>query len=258
VAVGLLGTLAVFRIATRNPDWRDNITFYKATLAISPSAYYMHNNLGVEYWERGNSQAAEKEFREALRLAPASEYALHNLALVAMGKKRYGEAENLLLRALVVQPYYSDAHLELGRTYDALGKFREAEAQMRAAEYLSPLSPRVHIVLSEFYFDRRRLDEAQAEARRSLEIQPTTQGYWDLGLAEWLKGDRAGAERAFLGAETLSPTDSRAHFMLGLFYADSDRPADAIREYRAGLKFDPTNTDALAQLMKLEAESGEQ
>ena len=36
------------------------------------------------------------------------------------------------------------------------------------------------------------------EARRSVEIQPTTQGEWDLGLARWMKGDRSGAERAFL------------------------------------------------------------
>ena len=59
--------------------------------------------------------------------------------------------------------------------------------------------------------------EAEAEARRSVEIEPTPQGYWDLGLAEWLKGDRSGAERAFLDAEALSPSDSRAHFMLGTF-----------------------------------------
>lgn len=34
---------------------------------------------------------------------------------------------------------------------------------------------------------------------------------------------------------------------------DSARTADAIREYRAGLELDPTNTDALANLKKLES-----
>ena len=40
--------------------------------------------------------------------------------------------------------------------------------------------------------------------------------------------------------------------MLGLFYMESSRTADAIREYRAGLKIDPTNADAIANLKKLE------
>ena len=106
--------------------------------------------------------------------------------------------------------------------------------------------------MSEFYFDRRKVAEAETEARRSVEIEPTPQGYWDLGLAEWVRGDRRGAEHAFLAAAALSPSDSRAHFMLGLFYMDCDRTADAIREYRAGLRLNPTNPDAIANLKKLE------
>ena len=89
VAACVLAMLAVLRITTRNGDWRDNVTFYTATLAVSPGAYYIHNNLGTEYWNQGNIPAAEKEWREALRLAPASEYALHNLALVDIETKAF-------------------------------------------------------------------------------------------------------------------------------------------------------------------------
>jgi len=45
--------------------------------------------------------------------------------------------------------------------------------------------------------------------------------------------------------------------MLGLFYMDSNRTADAIREYRAGLDLDPANAEALANLKKLEFLAGE-
>jgi len=253
IAAVLLATLCVVRIVTRNREWRDNLTFYTATLATSPDAYYIHNNLGVEYWGKGNAAAAEKEWRTALRLAPASEFALHNLGMAANAEKQYREAEDFLLRAMAIRPNYSDAHLDLGKTYQATGRLQEAEVQFRAAENLAPLSFVVHDTLSEFYFDQRRLPESEAEARRSVEVEPTPEGYWDLGLAEWLRGDRSGAERAFLDAAALSPADSRAHFMLGLLYMDSSRNADAIREYRAALQFDPTNADALANLKKLES-----
>ncbi len=257
LAASVVATLGVIRIVTRNRDWRNNLTFYTATLAVSPDAYYIHNNLGTVYWAQGNIPAAEREWRTALRLAPGSEYALHNLGLVANTQKRYPEAEALFRRALAIRPNYSDAHLDLGKTYQATGRWQEAEAQLRAAENLSPLNLRAHLALSEFYFDRRQLPEAEAEARRSVEIEPIPQGYWDLGLVEWLKGNRRGAERAFLDAAALAPAESRAHFMLGLFYMDSNRNADAIREYRAGLKLDPQNPDAIANLRKLEFLEGQ-
>lgn len=188
-----------------------------------------------------------------MRLAPTSEFALHNLGLVAYEEKHYGEAETLFLHALAVRPNYSDAHLDLGRTYEAMDRLREAETQLRAAETLSPLSVRAHNALSEYYFDRRQPREAEAEARRSVEIEPTPEGDWDLGWAVLLKGDRSGAEHAFQDAEALNPSDSRGHFILGLFYMSTDRNQDAIREYRAGLQLEPTNADALANLKKLEA-----
>jgi tetratricopeptide (TPR) repeat protein len=252
IAGGLIGLLCMVRIVTRNRDWRDNTTFYTATLAVSPDAYYIHNNLGTVYWGQGNVAAAGREWRTALRLAPNSEYVLHNLGLVANADKHYSDAEILFLRALAIRPNYSDAHLDLGKTYEATGRLQQAEAQLQAAEELSPLKVRAHNALSEFYFDQRRLAEAEAEARRSVEIEPTLQGCWDLGLAEWANHDRNGAERAFLDAEALNPSNSRVHFMLGLLYMDSGRNSDALREYRAGLEFDSANAEALANVQKLE------
>ena len=250
-AAGLLATLGVLLIVARNRDWRDNLRFYTATLKVSPEAYYMHNNLGTVYWQMGDIAAAKKEWTTALKLAPGSEYVLHNLGLVAHAEKDYPRARAFFRAALIMQPNYSDAHLDLGVTYQAMGMPEKAETQFIKAERLSPLNVRLHNTMSEFYLDQRDLDKAEEQARRSVEIQPTTQGEWDLGLAEWMKGDRVGAERAFRNALALTPS-ARAHFMLGLFYMDSGRNVEAIREYRAGLQLDPGNADAVANLKKLE------
>ncbi len=256
LAAGVLAVLSVVRIFTRNRDWYDNLTFYTATLKVSPDAYYMHNNLGTVYWQMGNLPEAKKEWTTALKLAPGSEYVLHNLGLVANAEEQYPRARVLFLYALKLRPDYMDAHLDLGKTYEAMGKLDNAEAELLIAEKLSPLSIRAHNTLSEFYLDRQRLAESEAEARRSVEIGPTTQGEWDLGLAEWVQNNRAGAERAFLDAQALNPSSARAHFMLGLLYMDSNRNADATREYRAGLKIDPNNAEAFANLKKLEFMEG--
>jgi len=252
LAAAVMAILGTYRIVLRNRDWRENVIFYVATLSVSPNAYYIHNNLGTVYWERRDIAAADREWQAALRLAPTSEYVLHNLGLVAKARKQYPQAEALFLRALAVRPNYSDAHLDLGLTYQSMGRLPEALAELRRAEKLAPLNVRAHNALSEFYFDTRQLGLSEEEARRSVEIVPTPQGYWDLGLTRWLEGNRAGAEQAFLSAEAIDADDSRAHFMLALLYMDSQRIDEAIREYRAGLKFDPSNAQALANLNKLE------
>jgi protein O-mannosyl-transferase len=254
-AACLLAALCTFRIVTRNRDWRDDATLYTRTLEVSPNAYYIHNNLGTVYWRRGDWEGAGKEWRKALKLAPNSEYVLHNLGLLAREEKHYEEAEDFFLRALQIRPNYMDAHLNLGKTYETMGRLPDAELQLRAAVALSPLSVQAHNTLGEFLFDRRRLGEAEGEFRRSLEIEPTRESYWDLGLVDWMRGDREGAERAFQSAGRLSPSSSRAHFLLGLLYLDCGRTADAVREYRTGLQFDPTNSQALAVLKKLESQA---
>ncbi len=243
--------LSLIRILTRNLDWRNDIVLYKKTLAVAPDAYFIHNNLGAAYWNRGEEKAAEQEWNEAVKLAPNDEYVLHNLGLVSKREKRYEEAVGFFLRALRRRPNYTDAHLDLGLTYKEMGMLKEAEEQLRSAVALSPLSVRAGNSLGELCFDEGRLAEAEEQFRRSIESEPTREGYWDLGFVYWRKDDRDRAERAFKSAEALSPSSSRVHFILGLFYADAGRTSEAVREYQMGLQIDPANPEALAALKKL-------
>ena len=197
MAAVIIAAFWAVRIVTRNRDWRDNVAFYTATLAISPDAYYIHNNLGTEYWEQVTIRRPQTNGTPRYAWRPRASTLCTTSAWWPSRKRHYRQAEILFLRALAIRPNYSDAHLDLGENLRSHGQAQEAEAQLRAAENLSPLSVRAHNTLSEFYLDRRRLEESEAEARRSVEIEPTPQGYWDLGLAEWLKGDRAAPSTLF-------------------------------------------------------------
>ena len=252
VALGaLLALLCGVRIVTRNRDWRNDVALYASTLRFSPDAYDMHDNLGTAYWDQGNDTAAEEEWNRALALHPDDPLVLHNLGLVAKNKKSYEDAVGRFLQALQIKPNYADAHLDLGLTYGQMGLGGQAEEHLRAAVTLSPLTPRARNSLGEFYFDQHRLGEAEEQFQKSLESRPNREGYWDLGFVCWAKGDLAGAERAFKSAEELLPYGSRVHFILGSFYAATGKSSEAIREYQAGLKFDPSNSEALAALKQL-------
>ena len=72
--------------------------------------------------------------------------------------------------------------------------------------------------------------------------------------ARWRQGDANEAERDFKAAQQLDPTDGRAHFMLGLLYGATRRYAEAVNEYQAGFRLDPSNPEAQAAFQRLESE----
>ncbi|HEV2177506.1 MAG TPA: tetratricopeptide repeat protein [Terriglobia bacterium] len=250
---GVLAALAAGRIVTRGPDWHDDVAFCRTTLASSPGAYPILNNLGMDYWKQGNAQMAEQEWLKAEALAPGAAYILDNLGALYVSEKRYDEARAVLNQSLGTVPTDSDALRELGMLYRQLGQREAAEREFKAALALSPYEVRVHNELGEMYFDEGRWAESSAEFHASLDSEPTLRAYFGLGLLYWRLGEQSQAENNFKAAEALDPSDARAHFMLALLYGTTGRVVEARREYDAGLKIDPHNN--LGALYVTEAQS---
>src|SRR6516164_3372438 len=250
-ALGVMASWCIVRIVTRNPDWRDDMSLYTSTVAASPAAYYMHNNLGVVYWNKGDVKGAEREWTEALRINPNVVIALDNLANLRHGLGHDEEAAGYSLRALALDPNDAEAHANLGAAYFTMANTQEAELHLRRAIALAPVNVKARVVLGDLYLSQLRLPEAEEQYRRLLEIRPDTGGYVGLGLVRWRRGDRQAAERYFKQAQSLDPSSARPHVMLGLLYLDLGRTADGEGELRKGLEKDPTNEAALAALQRL-------
>ena len=252
VSAIVIAVLCIFRIIQRNRDWHDNETFYKATLALQPGAYLMHNNLGLIYLERGDFRNAEEELREAEKEAPDYPMILDNLGVLNLKLRRYDDALGYLIRSIVKEPDESQPHLHLAQLYEQTGQADYAEKEYLTAISLSPLNHGAHSGLGDFYFDHGRLAEAEQQFQESLRAAKTLRGYWGLGLVYWREGRYVEAESAFKGAEVLAPSSSRAHILTGLFYEATKRNREARLELEAGLKGDPENPQALDALRKLQ------
>jgi len=250
-----IAALCTLRIIRRNRDWHDDETFYKAALALQADAYIMHLNLGDLYLDRGDLKNAEQELRAAEKLAPDYPLILTNLGLLDLKLKRYDEAVGYLIRSILVDPKEPQPHLYLAEVYEQTGQLDYAEKEYLTAINLSPLNLPAHAGLGEFYFDRGRLQEAEKQFQESLLIAKTLRGYWGLGLVCWREGRYAEAEHAFLQAEALVPSSARAHIMMGLFYSDTKRNREALRELQTGLKGEPKNPQALQELRKLQSQA---
>lgn len=252
-ALGVAGILCVARVVTRNQDWRDDVVLYARTLADSPDAYHIHNNLGTVYWERGQVTEAEREWRLAVKLAPHNAVILNNLGLASSKRKRYPEATDLFRQAMQFKPKYTDPHLNLGVVYAEMGLRDEAESQFRTAVALSPLNVRARNELGRLYLDSGRLAEAEEQFRQSAKSEPNAAAYDGLGDIAARLAAREKTQEAFQQALSLAPYDSHAHFGLAALYVAAGQDAKALNEYQAGLQTDPSNREALTALQELKS-----
>jgi tetratricopeptide (TPR) repeat protein len=246
-----LAALGVLRIVTRVPDWRDDVTLFTVTLAAEPNDYRVRDALGMAYWIRGESEGAEREWRETLRREPNSVQTLDSLGALYARQQRFDQAMPLLEQALRLDPTDANAHLNLGAAYAETGKLDRAEEDFRAAALLSPMNFNAHNLLGKLYFDSKRLGEAEEQFRQSLQCEPNLAAYDHLGYIYLQWGDRGRAEKAFRAALAIKSTDSHAHFNLGLIYAATGRNAQAREELQAALAADPNNLDIVSALEKL-------
>jgi protein O-mannosyl-transferase len=252
-AVGVVvALLFATRIVIRNRDWRNDIVLYQRTLAASPTAYPILNNLGTVYWADGAADKAEWLWRRALAIHPENTIVLNNLGLAAERRENYQEAISLFRRAMLLKPNYTDPHLDMGDVYLKVGETKAAELQLRAAVALSPLNTRARNELGELYFDSHRLSEAETQFKASVRSEPSATAYDFLGAIDLRRGDTRPAERAFRAALALDSINSKAHFGLGRIYDTAGDTAEALREYQAGLLSDPTDAAAQEAVRKLE------
>jgi protein O-mannosyl-transferase len=253
-AAAVVAMLAVARIVTRNRDWKNNVVLYRRTLEVSPNSYVIHDDLGETYWQLGERDLAAREWYTAAKLAPDAVLVLDNLGLLDISEHRYDDALAELGRAISLAPHDVGAHVDLGMAYGAMGRAYDAEREFESAVALAPLNSFAHKQLAQQYFDDGRYADADAQFRASLALRPDVSAWLGLGLSRWRQGDTSEAEGDFLRAKGLVPSDPRPHFILGLFYRARRRFPEALDQYQIGLRFDPSNQQALDAVQKLQAE----
>lgn len=253
-SIAALIVLAAVRIAVRNRDWNNNVRLYTVTLAQQPDAYPMLNNLGNEYWERGEFEMAKREWDQAYRVRPNLAPLLSNLGLYYSKKGDDSRALAYYRRAMRARPDFSASHEDAGLVYMKTDQLPQAELQLGMAVALAPLDANAHLELGRAYLRQNRAKLALVQFRSSIKSRPTAEAWDDLGKTYAILGQTDDAGRAFEKAIVLRPFDHVAHFGLGAIYLRAGKRRDAERQYQAGLVTDPKDAGALDALKELRLE----
>jgi Tfp pilus assembly protein PilF len=105
--------------------------------------------------------------------------------------------------------------MQLGLSYVDAGRTSEAIAAYDRALAVDPLDARVLNNLGAVYNNLRRPESARPLLRRAVAREPRfLEAQMNLGVAEAMAGDLAGAERAFAAALSIQPDHAFARTAL--------------------------------------------
>jgi protein O-mannosyl-transferase len=254
VAAAVLALACVAQIVVRNRDWRNDETLFTRTLEQQPHAAQIRIGLGALYWGRGNTHAAENEWRLALVDRPQDPMALTNMAMAMIKENDLPDAERNLQLAIQAAPKLSAPYIWLAHLREKQNRPDLAEAAYRRAVELSPLQVGARQELADFYLSEGRLEDAAQQLRHGAESNPNFL-FWDqLGDIYIRLGKLSDAKQAFESALRSNSLDSRAHVELGSMYEREGDRADARKEYQAGMQTEPNNPTALAGMARLESQ----
>jgi len=161
---------------------------------------------GRVYAAYQQQQHAEDYWRRASALDPANTPSRIQLVNLYRRAGRAQEALELCGQLVSIDSGNASYHMVTGRTLADLGRFKAAEDAMRRTIELAPEDARGYRALTELLLRRKQKPaEAQAMAEKTVELAPTGQNYYLLGVACSQNKDRSGALAAMKRAAQLAP-----------------------------------------------------
>uniref|UniRef100_A0A3P9I838 dolichyl-phosphate-mannose--protein mannosyltransferase n=1 Tax=Oryzias latipes TaxID=8090 RepID=A0A3P9I838_ORYLA len=205
----------VARCALRSQQWRSEQSLFTSALSVCPLNAKVHYNVGKNLADRGNTTAAVRYYREAVRLHPTYVHAMNNLGNILKEKNELIEAEQLLSKAVSIQSDFAAAWMNLGIVQNSLQKFKEAEQSYLNAIRFRRKYPDCYYNLGRLYADQNRHVDALNAWRNATVLKPDHSLAWNnmVILLDNL-GNLAQAELIGREALRIVPNDHTIMFSL--------------------------------------------
>ncbi len=220
--------------------------------------------------EDSDPASAEALFSEVLSLESGEHRALCGLAIVGLIEGDHDKAIKYARKAVKADKKNSRYHFMLANGYGMKaskgglramfygGKFKQ-ECEL-AVEY-DPENVQAHLALMSFYVHAPSvmgggMDKAKetAETIASLDVY---YGHVAHAMIAKREDDFVAAESSYLAAATVDSQNADGWSLLGTFYIDIERPADAVPVFERVRDLEPDDLVAVYQLAHAHAEAGD-
>lgn len=196
--------------------WKNEFELYGRMLEVEPRTQVAHSNLGIVLEQRGEFRKALAHYEEAARISPA----------------------------------FFDARLTAAMGHLNIGQPALALPHAEAAVKLEPALPESYLQLGRALAGVNRTDEAKAALQKGLSFSTVAAMkaplYMQLGVAEYLGKNDEAALAAFRMALQADPNHWPARKNAGIALGNLGRTKEAIAEFEAYLRANPSD-DAVKQ-----------
>ena len=255
---------------TRGDTAKSAAAFERAVHAnamYAPALVYLAN----AYLDQGKPEAADPLYVQALSQQPRLVAAFFGRGRAAMARRDYTNAIASFEQALAIDPQAKVVHYPLALAYRGAGQSEKAQAHLtpdNAGELKPPdpvlddLNSAIESSVAYELRGARALDAGKWDAavdlfRRGLDLAPDEPALrHKLATALALKGDRQAAFATFQETTRRSPKYAKAHYSLGLMYAEMGQMTRAADEFSTAFKVDPTYVEPRLQLAELLRHTG--
>lgn len=239
--------------------------------------------MGDAYLDKGMLDQAERSFMDAIKIDGSISMAHTRLAMVLSMQNKPNEAIKEFNEAVIIDPKNIEAYLNLSTTYNNMGRLDEAMKVCNTGLSVNNEIAELHTILGAIYQNKGLLDNSIKEYKEAIRIQP---GNIEAkhNLAKIMSDQRADEEELvrFKEAVKADPDDIKAyvklvlrlnrmmrydealeaciqglkendgsadlHLCLGMIYKNKGMIEDCIREYKEGVRIQPTNVTAIHEL----------
>ena len=188
--------------------WQSNYDLWSHTLAVTQNNFVAENNLGGALILQDREEEAHPHFEAAARINPKDPMSHTNLGIYL---QKHGQMREAVMEYETAVSLTSDPGLlaqtfaNLGAAHRALGDDEQAHKDFDQSLRFNPNQYNAWFGLGLLAQNQGKLNEAISNLSRSVELQPTAQGYLELGRVLAQAGHVPEALDAYQQALKISP-----------------------------------------------------
>ncbi len=252
--------------------YQEAVRLLEAVVARDSSHAELLELIGMSYVLLNRPQQATEALRRATKLDSTNWTYLNWLGRAYMAAGDLSVATSVFQRAIQVAPYAAEPHLQLSRIYERQRRSEDAKRERAIHERLDiekqNLASTLHLLRSDpdnvqklrfvgtAYVKRRQFPLALRYFERLVELEPSGQNYFALGVVQHQLGHLEAAVEAYEKAYKLEPRLVVLLNDLGRAYHQMGRLEEAIAAYLELLQRQPRMAQTRANLGEAYAEQG--
>lgn len=161
------------RTMSRISDWKDDETFWTATMRSAPSNPSSYRSLGNYYVQQRKYTMAKEVFEKGIALGPNNSIAYDDLGNAYVHLGDVPRAIDSYQQAILRNSGDYEAYFQLGASYIKLNRYEEAIDALISIQSVDDQNDQLWANLALAYLGARKLGEAKSAVEHALQLDPT-------------------------------------------------------------------------------------